>query len=279
MSVALLAFDLDGTTVCNDHHTISNRNITALEKAHAEGIELVPATGRAQGRLPEFLFRLPIRYLITSNGAKITCLPGNEILYENTMSLSLAEQILKQLKPYPVYWEFYVQGCCYVDASMEPVFSKLPFSKGRLEMMAKNRIVQENLLQFVKNQDLRIEKLNLPYLPPEYQEPIHLLLEKFPNIAVTSSLPQNAEINGAACNKGAALMYLCKYLNIKPEQVMALGDNGNDIEMLQFAGISAVPSNADPCVKGSAWEIPATNEESALAIAVEKWCGLLSPQK
>lgn len=55
---------------------------------------------------------------------------------------------------------------------------------------------------------------------------------------------------------------------------MALGDNGNDIEMLQFAGISAVPSNAEPCVKASAWEIPATNEESALAIAVEKWCSL-----
>lgn len=274
MSVALLAFDLDGTTVCNDHHTISDRNFTALEKAHAKGIELVPATGRAQGRLPDFLSRLPIHYIITSNGAKITCLPGNEILYENTMPLSDTEHILEQLKPYPIYWEFYVQGCCYVDASMESVFSSLPFPKGRLEMMAKNRIVQANLLQFVKKQNLRIEKLNLPYLPPEYQKAIRSRLQKIPDISVTSSLPQNAEINGKTCNKGTALAYLCKYLNINPGQVMALGDNGNDIEMLQFAGISAVPSNAEPCVKASAWEIPATNEESALAIAVEKWCSL-----
>lgn len=272
MSVALLAFDLDGTTICNDHHTVSSRNLAALENAHAKGIELVPATGRAQGRLPDFLSQLPIRYIITSNGAKITCLPGNEILYENTMSLSFVAYILEQLNPYPIYWELYVQGCCYVDASMEHIFSKLPFPQGRLEMMAKNRIVQENLLHFVKKHNLRIEKLNLPYLPPEYQHSVRLLLEKIPDITVSSSLPQNAEINSTTCNKGTALAYLCSYLNIKPEEVMALGDNGNDIEMLQLAGISAAPSNAAPCVKKIAWEIPATNEESALAIAVEKWC-------
>lgn len=272
MKIELLAFDLDGTTLQNDHMTVSPRNLEALRAAGNSGVILVPATGRARGRLPEFLFALPnLRYLITSNGARLTDLEMEETLYESTMPFEQVQTLYRELERFPVYMELYAQGRCYADVSRVAYFQSSGVPLQRRQMMLRNRIIQEDLLGFLQDSGWRIEKLNLPFLLPEQRGPVHAVLDSFPGIAVTSSLPQNAEINAAGCNKGAALAALCQRLGMPPERVLALGDNGNDVELLRYAGTAAVPSNAADCAKEVAETLPVSNEQDAVAEAITKW--------
>lgn len=272
MSIELLAVDLDGTILNNDHLTVSPENVAAMRAAIEKGVLLVPATGRARGRLPEFLQTLSgIRYLITSNGAKLTELATGKTLYENTLQEDTVAALFGALKQLPLYIELYAGGNCYTDQSREPYFQQLPLPYQRRTMMSKNRICVPDLPGFLRERNLAVEKLNLPFLLPEQREPVSKILDAVPGIAVTSSLAQNAEINAAGCNKGNALAFLCGHLGIPAEKVMALGDNGNDVALLEFAGISAVPSNAADCAKAVSRVFPVTNEENFGAMAIQEF--------
>lgn len=272
MQIALLAFDLDGTFLKNDHLTVSEHNLAALRAVIEKGVIAVPATGRARGRLPEFLDGFPgIRYAITSNGAKLNDLETGETLYHNTLPFDTVERLFHALESFPVYLELYADGNCYAEASREVFFNEMPLPPNRREMMARNRTCIPELLNYLRERSRRVEKLNLPFLLPEQQEPIHNLLQAFPELAVTSSLPQNAEINAPGCNKGDALAHLCAILGIGRENVMALGDNGNDVELLKFAGTAAAPSNAADCAKAVAHTLMMSNEEDFAAHALKKW--------
>lgn len=272
MSIELLALDLDGTTLNNDHLTVSQQNAAALRAAMDKGVLLVPATGRARGRLPEFLQTLSgIRYLITSNGAKLTELATGKTLYENTLPRDTVEPLFRELEKLPLYIELYADGNCYTDESRDPYFKALPLPYQRRTMMSKNRICLPDLFGFFREQNLAVEKLNLPFLLPEQREPVHKILDAVSGITVTSSLAQNAEINAASCNKGSALAFLCRHLGIPAENVMALGDNGNDVALLQFAGIAAVPSNAADCAKAVSRVFPVSNEENFAAMAIQEF--------
>lgn len=269
MPIKLLAMDLDGTVINNDHLTVSQKNLDAIRAAQEKGVLAVPTTGRAKGRLPDFLQTLNPRYAITSNGAKLLDLSTGETLYRKTMPAATADALFRALARFPVYIELYAGGCCYTDVSREPYFAALPLTPNRREMMVKNRICVPDLLEIVRESP--IEKLNLPLLLPEQQAQVRAVLDAHKGLAVTSSLPQNAEVNAAGCNKGNALAFLCGRLGIQPEEVLALGDNGNDVEFLRFAGTAAVPANAADCAKAAGEVFPLSNEDGFAAAAIERY--------
>ena len=92
----------------------------------------------------------------------------------------------------------------------------------------------------------------------------------FPNLEISTSLPNNIEINSAKANKGLALKFLCGYLGIGLEECMAFGDGTNDLALLKTAGRGMAMANADPEVlKATAYHTACTNEEDGVAIEIE----------
>ena len=98
---------------------------------------------------------------------------------------------------------------------------------------------------FTKNQELRLNLLK--ELP-----------RRWPDIAVTTSVPTNVELNILRANKGEALKQLTDYLGLSMEQVMAVGDGMNDLTMLRMAGVGVAMGNACPEAMAAAMSPPDT---------------------
>ena len=104
-----------------------------------------------------------------------------------------------------------------------------------------------------------------------FQENRYFILR---NIEITSSWFNNIEIMHKGVNKGEALKELVKYLGIDRKEVIAFGDNYNDLDMLKFAGVGVVMGNADEAVKEQGDYVTSTNTEDGVAKAIYKFLGI-----
>ena len=97
------------------------------------------------------------------------------------------------------------------------------------------------------------------------------VLAKEPDILVSSSLPNNLEINAAGADKGSALLRLAEHLGIRKEETMAFGDGENDISMIRLAGFGVAMENGEESVKAMADYVTVTNNEAGVAAAIRKF--------
>ena len=93
-------------------------------------------------------------------------------------------------------------------------------------------------------------------------------LNQMPEIAVTSAIPENLEINAAGASKGGALKRLAEQLHIDIEETMAFGDGENDISMIMAAGCGIAMGNAENSVKAAADYVATSNNEAGVAAAI-----------
>ena len=91
-------------------------------------------------------------------------------------------------------------------------------------------------------------------------------------MSVTSSIPNNVEINARHANKGEALGFLCRYLGLEIAQSMSFGDGSNDRSMIEAAGVGVAMANADEALKAVADYVTDTNDNDGVAKAVERLC-------
>lgn len=270
--IRLLAFDLDGTMLQRGN-VLSPAAEKALEKADRAGILTVPATGRLRDFLPPCLIRLPfIRYAITSNGAAVYDLHTGEKLSSCLIPTETACQVLEILEEYPIYVEFYVDGQAITRVGEpEIAVEKYGLPEEKKLFLQKNYRLVPSLQGYLKENGLCPEKINLPYLTGDIRREIIQKLEDMGGLCLTSSVQDNLEINSEDCSKGHGLAGLCRALGIEREETAAMGDNGNDFEMLRFAGFPIAMENGTEEVKKIASAIAPPFDEDGAAKAIEKW--------
>lgn len=268
----LFAFDLDGTMLGKDG-SLSPKGEKALTAAAAQGVELVPTTGRILGFLPESLTRLPfIRYVVTSNGAAVYDLSSEKRLYSCLLSWQLAAEVLDILREYPIFVEIYAQGRPVLRrGDLVRAWEEYGFPERKRMYLKKDYLQVQSLRQYIKETQISPEKINLPYLPEKLRGEIKERLSQNKNVKLVSSIFDNLEINAAGCHKGAALAALGEILNISRENTAAIGDNGNDREMLEYAGLSIAMGNATEEIKKIAKATTASCEEDGAALAIENY--------
>lgn len=268
----IFAFDLDGT-VLREHAKLSEANSAAFEELHRHGVVLVPATGRIHNFLPEPVLDLPgLRYLITSNGASVYDLREEKVIYENLIEPQTALRVQQVLEDFGVYVEYYHGGEVLLEKKYQSIdLTKLGVPADREIFFRKKYHVIDSYRGGLQAGEIRPEKINLPYIQPAIYEALWAALEKLPGIHLTSSVQGNIEINRDTCNKGSALQFLAEYLSVERAQVMAIGDGGNDVEMLAWAGISVAMGNGVDAAKEAAAYITAPCDEDGLAKAVQRF--------
>ena len=252
-SCRLIAFDLDGTLL-QKHAFLSPRTREALTKAQEKGIELVPATGRMLHFLPDCLTELPfLRYAITSNGAGVYDLRTEACLYANTFPPTLAASLVRYFLSLDLWVECYVNGHAWIHrATLEkgPDHYEIPENK-RLFVQKPYRIA-EDLPESLVCEQMAVEKINLPYLPPALRTMLWQKMDGMPDVTAVSSVDDNMELNVTGCDKGDGLRHLCEKLDIPLTHVFAMGDNGNDLTLLRTAGLSAAMKNGTQEAKKAA---------------------------
>lgn len=270
--IRLLAFDLDGTTI-TEHKYLSEKNREALVYAHGHGAALVPATGRMRTFIPAAVTALPgVRYAITSNGAAVYDLTTGKALYQQLILPEKARQVQMLLDHYDVYIEYYEDGTSITKTGYPEkarTYFNMPEDKWHFIDGKAYRLVDDFYALF--DRGLRAEKINLPYLAPEVREELWEKLTALGGLKLTSSLPDNIEINSAEANKGNALLFLAEHLGIDREEVMAIGDNGNDVAMLEAAGCSVAVGDGDESAVRAAKFTVAPHDQDGLAEAVYRF--------
>lgn len=262
MDIQLIATDLDGTLL-NDKREISTVNQCALTRAALQGIEIVLATGRHYEGVPEVLRKMPfLRYIIAVNGAQVIENQTGRIMYSAEIPVPDMENLLDYLDMLPVRYESFQDGEIWTPTE----HLKKDIITGR-----KVKAV-EHFRERIRLRNLPVPKVQILISDVWLRETVLKELKfRFPELVFTSARKDNIEVNYKKATKGQALSFLCGYLNIEIDSVLALGDGTNDISMLTLAGIGAAMENGVEEVKGKADFVIRSNEDDGFADMVERF--------
>lgn len=271
MTVKLIALDLDGTTLNNDG-VISSGNRETLTKAAEKGVNIVVATGRPRSALPKDVFEIDaIRYVLTSNGARITDLRDDKSIYENCMSALAAESSVQLLRQHHYVIECFIDGVAYIEKAYYDMVKESGESFRSVSYILNTRNPVEDIYGFILDNKDSIENINVNFEDISEKPAMREKLLTIPEATITSSFNHNLEIGGATTSKAEALKHMCEIMGIKPAEMMAVGDSPNDIAMLKASGTPVAVGNAKEEVKAVAKYIAPTNHMDGVADAVKKF--------
>lgn len=274
LNIRLIALDLDGTTLLDDHNSISGRMKNAIEDAVSCGISVVPTTGRPFSFLPSSVTSLKgIDYVITSNGSVIYSLKKHKPVYGDYITAESADWLLRNI-PKEIFAEIWRCGSIYFSGGWS-CFDDFPFTQRHKTVLRKIGVIVSDLTAFVKHAPDAIEKINLPYIPPDVKPEIWRLLSGNPCFSLLDA-GEGIEIMNADVTKAYGLRNFCRYLQKKSipvgfENILAVGDSENDVEMLQSCGIGVAMGNSAAVTKQAADYITLRNTEDGAALAIEKY--------
>ena len=269
MGIQLIAFDLDGTLLTTEK-ALTAENRAALERAAEAGILLVPATGRYYGVIPENVRSLPrVRYFITINGAQVWDAQESRSLLRAEIPWRRAVEIMEYLDTLPVIYDCYMDDWGWMSRALyEQAADFAPNRHSRAMLRDFRRPVPE-LKAHLAQVGHDVQKIQMCFRDPELRlRSMEEMKRRFPDMAVTSSIPRNVELNCLEARKGLALTRLAALLGIDPAETLAFGDDLNDVDLLQSAGIGVAMANASPEAKAAADFVTASCDESGVGKAI-----------
>ena len=269
--IRLIAFDLDGTLLTTDK-VLTPENEAALRAAAEAGTILVPATGRFYGGMPEALRALPyIRYAITINGALVYDAAEDRAVFRAEIPWRRAVELMTYLDTLPVIYDCYMDNWGWMTRAHYDQAERYAPHRHSLEMLKTLRTPVPELKAHLEQVGHDVQKIMMFFRDPALRiASLRELAERFPDLAVSSSIPRNLEINSLEAQKGPALLRLAARLGIAPEQTMAFGDDLNDVSMLRAAGIGVAMGNACPEAKAAAALVTASCDENGVAQALDR---------
>ena len=269
-TIRLVAVDMDGTLL-HDDKSISDYTLDVLRRIVKKGVILVPASGRPIGGMKEAVLNNVdgIQYAICSNTVKLV-LPFPHFLWmigtDPGIPTEKAVEAIAYLEQFPVAvyahtdkGTFRAEG--WEKTGLSEKYPYIRFSEGNVK----------DLGAFLRTSGVKVMKMGAFVLKDGLAQE---LLEKgspIPGIVFLRTGDGIIELNSVDASKGNALCTLCKKLGISMENVLAIGDNENDISMLQAAGISVAMENAEDDVKQAAKFVAGHNEEDGAAHFLEEW--------
>jgi Cof subfamily protein (haloacid dehalogenase superfamily) len=270
MAYKLIASDMD-ETLLNDQHQICQRNIDLIKKAKAKGIKFVPATGRGFMSIQHDLQTLGLydeseEYVISFNGGALSENKGNRLMRFEGLSFEKTKQIFEYGLNCDVCQHVYTKDKVYIFNLSESEAQRIKNQKLECEIMT------ENSIDFLKGEPISkilYQNTDVPYLmslEPQMKD----IWEGA--CAVSYSSNRYMEFNKIGVDKGCGLQHLCNLLNIDISEVIAVGDNYNDMPMLKVAGLSVAAQNAVDDVK-RACDVTtnADNNEGVIAEVIERF--------
>lgn len=268
--IKMIATDLDGTFLTDDKR-ISEANIKAVQDAVKSGIVFVPATGRGLYTMPENVLKLDgIRYIITSNGASVIDRRAEEVIYKKQISGEMAAEIVGHGLDIGIMAEVFVGGRAYTLKRFAEDFISHGVNPRFVQWMFDTRILIDKFDDVLKK-DTEVENINLIFTDNGLRrETYDFILNNF-DTEITNSIGNNLEVGAKDCSKGEALEFLADMLKINMSDVMSLGDNSNDRDMIERAGVGVAVKNADENIKRSADCVVSSNNDSGFAEAVYRF--------
>ena len=258
-SYKLVVCDIDGTLVDREKR-VSPVNREAIERFRREGGELTLATGRIEKSVASYCRDLDIRVpVILYNGARITNPLTGEIVRELFLSKEEVERAAALQPEFPFDYIFYSRGEAYI---LNPTDAVAEYERGD----GFTCTVEPNLDRLTA---MRITKILMIGDSRHFEE----FRQKFrAGAGCRANLVQSEatylEILPAGINKGEALKDLAAHLGISLKEIICFGDNLNDLEMIELAGMGVAMSNGREEVRRAADRIAPDHNESGVGVVL-----------
>ncbi|MGH9537685.1 MAG: Cof-type HAD-IIB family hydrolase [Terriglobales bacterium] len=273
--IRLLALDIDGTLL-NPEFQISPTDMAALRRVRKEGIEVVVVTGRRH------TFALPIvqqlgfdLWVISSNGGVTRSLAG-ETFHRDLLPSQTCRRLCIHMQEFRgntvLTFDTEGKGAIVLEHMNELNVSIQRWLEKNLQYIdfvipIENSLTSDPVQAMFCGPIARMKEaqaalgssgLNITVLRTEYPGR---------DLSIVDVLNQG-------CSKGHALERWANYRGIPRKEVMAIGDNYNDIEMLAFAGVPFIMGNASEELRGNGWSVTLSNEQNGVAAAIEQVLGV-----
>lgn len=262
MAIKLIALDLDDTLLDSSLH-ISPRNRAAIAAAAARGVTVTLATGRMYRATRPYAAALGVNVpLIVYNGAMIKKGLSGETLFHQPLAPDTAARVLALLREQGWYGQVYVDDELYTERYTAE--SELYFRQTGVRARAVGDALYTRPWQPTKV---------IAIAPPEMVPTImaHVRRHLGEAVYVTTSKPRYVDILHPGVSKGRALAQLAEQLGLERQEVMAVGDSLNDLDMLAYAGLGVAMGNAREEVKRQADVVTGANNEDGVAQAIERF--------
>lgn len=270
--IRLIGIDVDGTLL-DTRGQIPQVNIDAVQDAVRAGIHVALVTGRSYPFVRPIAEPLPATMtLIVSNGAVERAMDGSR-LAQRLLDRRIARAVLAATRPFRDAAALVFDR----DADRQVMFETMDWEHpGRKAYWARN---QSLIAQSVPLEDALIEN-PIQVMFNGGVEAMRALVAALQAdardfaVALTEYVHRDfslIDVTAPSATKGRALAWRAAQLGIARDEVMAVGDNFNDLEMLEFAGVPVVMGNSVPGLLDRGWAVTGNNEHAGLADAIRKF--------
>lgn len=258
----LVAIDLDGTLL-TDQLEITPNTIAAIQQAIENGVVVTLATGRMFPSAKKFAQQLNLNVpLITYQGAVIKDVEEKKVWFERPVTPEISERLIEFAQEHQVHVQVYQDDIVYVAEDNEEIQyyareSNVPYT------------VVDELSTLSKRGFSKVLFIGEPMYLDRLQIELHG--EFGSNAHIAKSKPQYLEVTNPEANKGNALLYLAEQLGIQQSEIIGIGDNHNDFELITTAGLGVAMGNGVEALKSVADYITKTNNDEGVLHALEKF--------
>ncbi|MGF7045576.1 Cof subfamily protein (haloacid dehalogenase superfamily) [Paenibacillus sp. DS2015] len=263
MSYKMIVLDLDDTLLSDDL-TISPRTKQALMDAQEAGVKVVLASGRPTFAMTHIAKELELEkygsFILSFNGAKIINCATNDILFSSTLTPATVHELYHISRQEEVWIHTYVG-----DEIVTPANNEYTDIEGEITGMP--IIEAEDFVEKIQEPVVKVLMVAAPDKLVDLEKKLQHQLQG--ELNVVRSKPYFLEFTEAGVDKGTSLHQLIQKLDIKQEEVIAMGDSYNDLAMIKFAGLGVAMGNAPDDIKEIANHVTDTNMEDGVAKVVE----------
>ena len=280
----MIAIDIDGTLL-NSKNELSENTKKVLKEASDRGIFVVLTSGRISKNIVNFCNQIGAdKYLISENGASIINLQTGELEYSKYISKDVANKVIDICEENSIYYMVYTQEELIVknikymslffykqnynpNARIKQVVAGRDYINSINSNITKLMICDEDrsIYRSIINKLKDIEEIDILPVP-------HTSVKKIKVDGEEKTIKYSyADISAKGANKWTAVEYLANKLGIKRSEIIAIGDNINDMHMIYNAGLGVAMSNGSPYVQRVANKVAPSNDNEGVAQIVEKY--------
>lgn len=285
----LVAIDLDGTLL-NSYGQVSNTNKVAIKKLIDKNIEVIIASGRPINSASSFAKEIGAnKYMICGNGSILYDLQNNSIIYDKCIEKQKVLQIIKICEENSIYYNIYTENLTITKSLNYNTLVYNYENQNKTDEQKTNIKIVEDIYKYIsESENINILKITICDDNEIIFGSIIRKLRQIKGIDVLDVEHMSkktikygtdeitigyyyTEITSQNVNKWNAIQELSKMLNIKNEEIVAIGDNINDKQMIENAGLGIIMGNSAEYMKQFANVEVSDNNSNGVAEAIEKY--------
>ena len=284
----LVAIDLDGTLL-NSYGEVSQKNRDAIERATQKGVKVVLASGRPVMSVKNLANELETNsYIICGNGAITYDMQNENIIYNRFIEKNRILQIIKICEENSIYYNVYTEDTILTKSLNYNILFYNQENAKKPDDIKTNIIIVEDICKYVEENEKNYLKITICDNDKIIFDSIIRKLRLIKDVDVLDVAHMSrkmikdgtqdveisyyyTEITNKNVDKWGAIKNLMEKLQIQPNEVMAIGDNINDKQMVENSGLGVIMGNSAPYIKEYADIIVADNDNDGVAEAIDKY--------